>query len=454
MRVCIDNKPMKKSIFLFLLINCLAIVSKAQVKFELIATAKQDTVFYSLKYHGHERFNGNSITCNWFTMRESVYFFSAYWNGSLNYRRYVGPFPGNKYTFNHKVSAGYNFDVDLDSGQQEMFAFCENFDNIPDTVLVGNLDVYGSFGDSAVKYSVFPTTQSDCPFERVFVQAGLSIFGIQLGSFANNTLHQSTQCKMGVVGIVFDKYTLKPTTLGSILPSCPDGRKWKSFGYPKDEQLFFNFDFMTDSGQTYFSDFVDAIDPDDHVFLVTATRTPFGKPTTKLKNALKKLGISDAQYSTIEPYISPDKQGSDLLAAYGRKGMSAGKMKFFAGRENAYKQYEIFLLPNQPKDTVFSFAPCYEVLTRKIMERQPKPSSVHVLDQYRFTVFPNPTTQNWNILSPQSQKLVLYNAQLQVEKIIEIDANMRTQIDASNLAAGVYFLKGQYTTLKLVKSTN
>ena len=432
----------------------MAIVSKAQVKFELIATAKQDTVFYSLKYHGHERFNGNTITCNWYTMRESVYFFSAYWNGGLNYKRYLGPFPGNKYTFNHKVSAGYNFDVYLDSGQQEMFAFCENFDKIPDTVLVGNLDVYGSFGDSAVKYSVYPTTQSDCPFERVFIQAGLSNNGIQLGSFANATLHQSTLCKMGVVGIVFDKYTLKPTTLGSVLPTCPDGRKWKSFGYPKDDQVFFNFDFMTDSGQQYFSDFVDAIDPSDHVFLVTATRTPFGKLTTKLKNSLKKLGISDAQYATIGPYVSVDKQGSDLLVVYGRKGMTSGKMKFFAGSANDYKQYEILILPNQPIDTTYSFAPCYEVLTRKIIERQPKPSSVKNMDQLRFTAFPNPTHQIWNVFSPHPQKLMLYDAQLKLLKIIDIKENINVQIDATNLAAGVYFLKGQFTTLKLVKSTN
>lgn len=445
---------MKKFKLLCVICYCLVNVVNAQVKFELIATAKEDTVFYALKYHGHEKFNGNSITCNWFTMRESVYFFSAYWNGGLNYRRYLGPFPGNKYTFNHKVSAGYNFDVDLDSGQQEIFAFCENFDNIPDTVLVGNLDVYGSFGDSAVRYSVFPTNQSDCPFERVYVQTGLSINGIQLGSFANSTLHQSTSCNLGIVGIVFNQYSLDRTTLGSLLPSCSDGRKWKSFGYPKDDQIFFNFDLMTDSGQQYFSDFVDAIDPGDHVFLVTANRTPFGYLTLKLKNALKKIGISDYQYSTIQNYISKEKPGSDLMAAYGRKGMTAGKMSFFAGSENSYKQFEIFMLPNQPIDTVFSFAPCYEVLTRKIMERQPKPSSVESTEKFSFAAFPNPTKDKWNILSPKSQKLTLMNAQLQIVQIVNVVENEMIEIDATRLSDGVYFLKGNMLTIKLMKSTN
>ncbi len=445
---------MKKiKLFLFI-IYCLVNGLNAQVKFELIATAKEDTVFYALKYHGHEKFNGNSITCNWFTMRESVYFFSAYWNGGLNYKRYIGPFPGNKYTFNHKVSAGYNFDVDLDSGQQEIFAYCENFDNIPDTVLVGNLDVYGSFGDSSVRYSVFPSNQSDCPFERVYVQTGLSINGIQLGSFANSTLHQSTNCNLGVVGIVFNQYSLDRTTLGGLLPNCSDGKKWKSYGYPKDDQIFFNFDLMTDSGQQYFSDFVNAIDDGDHVFLATANRTPFGYPTLKLKNALKKIGISDNQYSTIQKYTSKEYPGSDLMAAYGRKGMSPGKMSFFAGSANDYKQYEIFILPNQPMDTVFSFAPCYEVLTRKIMERQPKPAGVRLIDKYSFSAFPNPTNQKWNIVSPKTQQLLLMNAQMQIIQIVDVVENERIEIDASLLSDGVYFLKGNMLTIKLLKSTN
>lgn len=437
---------MKKIKLLLFIIYCFVNGLNAQVKFELIATAKEDTVFYALKYHGHEKFNGNSITCNWFTMRESVYFFSAYWNGGLNYRRYLGPFPGNKYTFNHKVSAGYNFDVFLDSGQQEIFAFCENFDNISDTVLVGNLDVYGSFGDSTVRYSVFPSNQSDCPFERVYVQAGLSISGIQLGSFANRTLHESTSCKLKIVGVVFNQYTLKPVSLGAFIPNCPDGRKWKSFGYYKDDQVFFDFDFSSDSGQQYFSDFVDAIDDGDHVFLATANRTFYGYKTTKLKNAFAKLGMDDAQFNAT--------QDADLLAAYGRKGFDKGKMKVFSGSANDYKQYEIFMLPNQPMDTVFSFAPCYEVLTRKIMERQPKPAGVQLIDKYSFSAFPNPTKDKWNIISPKTQKLTLMNAQMQIIQIVDVMENERVEIDASRLSDGVYFLKGNMLTIKLLKSTN
>jgi len=53
-------------------------------------------------------------------MREDGYFFSPFPFGGLNYVRSSGIFPGNKYKFKHKVSAGYNFDVFLDSGQQEV----------------------------------------------------------------------------------------------------------------------------------------------------------------------------------------------------------------------------------------------------------------------------------------------------------------------------------------------
>ncbi len=437
----------KKSLIISLF--CFLAFSKAysQVKFELVVTPKQDTVFYALKYHGPKKFNGNSITCNWFTMREYVYFFSAYWNGGLNYRRYPGPFPGNKYTFNHKVSAGYNFDVDLDSGQVEIFAFCENFDNIPDTVLCANLDVYGSFDDSTVRYSVYPPSEKDCPFERVYIQAGLSISGIQLGSFANSTIHQTKNCKQGLVGVVFDQYTVQPTTMGSFIPTCADGRKWKSFGYPKNEQVYFDFDWSSDSGQQYFSDFVDAMSDGDHLFLATSNRTIMGKISAKLKSALFKLGMNEAQYASYNSEYQ-------LMICYGRKGLKSGKMIFYSFDLPAYMQREVFILPKQPLDTVYSFAPCYEVLTKKIMERQPKPSGVDLLESFRFSVFPNPTQQNWTVFSKKQQHLSLYNAQMQLIQSFQVDANSQTFIDASNLKVGVYFLRGNNFTSKLMKSSN
>ena len=436
----------KIALFLLLFFISLSKLS-AQVKFELIATAKKDTVYYSLKYHGPSQFNGVSITCNWLTMREDGYFFSPFPFGGLNYVRSSGIFPGNKYKFKHKVSAGYNFDVFLDSGQQEVFAYCENFGTIPDTILCANLEVYGLIDDKNVKYAVYPSGQNDCPFERVYCQTGLTIYGISLGSFANSTLHQSTECDLKVVAVVFNQYTLKPVSLGAFLPNCPDGRKWKSFGYPTDDQVFFDFNLKTDSGQKYFSDFVDAIETGDHVFLATAKRNQFVYKTNVFKNTLFKLGLDLNTYNGIPTQ-------SDLLAAYGRKGLKSGKMKFFAAWQNVHKQYEIFMLPNQPLDTAYDFAPCYEVLTKKILEQQPKLKGVIKYQIPQFKVYPNPTANIWSVYSQKNAKFTLYNAQMQCIKLFSVDAGETVELNANGFSKGVYFLQGDGATMKIMKSTN
>jgi hypothetical protein len=381
-------------------------------------------------------------------MREDVYFFSPYPFGGLNYVRSSGIFPGNKYKFKHKVSAGYDYDVFLDSGQQQVFAYCENFGTIPDTILCANLEVYGSINDKNVKYSVYPSGQNDCPFERVYCQAGLTINGVSLGSYANSTLHQSTSCDLKVVAVVFNQYTLKPVSLGAFLPNCPDGRKWKSFGYPTDDQVFFDFNLKTDSGQQYFSDFVDAIETGDHVFLATAKRNQFVYKTNVFKNALFKLGLDLNTYNGISTQY-------DLLAAYGRKGLKSGKMKFFASWANDHKQYEIFMLQGQPLDTSFDFAPCYEVLTKKILEQQPKIGVNQIQKLSQVKVFPNPTQKNWSVFSNINCNFTVFNAQMQVVKQFGVLAAETFELNASDLPTGIYFLKNDSgSTLKIVKSSN
>jgi hypothetical protein len=435
---------MRKFVLIFIFFFLTLSKSFAQVKFELIATAKKDTVYYSLKYHGPSQFNGVSVTCNWLTMREDVYFFSPYPFGGLNYVRSSGLFPGNKY----KLSAGYDYDVFLDSGQQQVFAYCENFGTIPDTILCANLEVYGIINDKNVKYSVYPSGQNDCPFERVYCQAGLTINGVSLGSYANSTLNQSTSCDLKVVAVVFNQYTLKPVSLGAFLPNCPDGRKWKSFGYPTDDQVFFDFNLKTDSGQQYFSDFVDAIETGDHVFLATAKRNQFVYKTNVFKNAMFKLGLDFNTYNGISTQY-------DLLAAYGRKGLKSGKMKFFASWENDHKQYEIFMLSGQPLDTSFDFAPCYEVLTKKILEQQPKIGVNQIQKLSQVKVFPNPTQKNWSVFSNINCNFTVFNAQMQVVKQFGVLAGETFELNASDLPTGIYFLKNDSgSTLKIVKSSN
>jgi hypothetical protein len=282
----------------------------------------------------------------------------------------------------------------------------------------------------------------------VYCQAGLTINGISLGSFANTTLHQSKDCDLKVVAVVFNQYTLQPVSLGAFLPNCADGRKWKSFGYPTDDQVFFDFNLKTDSGQQYFSDFVDAVEAGDHVFLATAKRIQFVKKTNVFKNALTKLGMDLNAYNMIGTQ-------DDLMAAYGRKGLKTGKMKFFSGWQNVHKQYEIFMLSGQPLDTSFDFAPCYEVLTKKILEQQPKIGVNQIQKLSQVKVFPNPTQKNWSVFSNINCNFTVFNAQMQVVNQFGVLAGETFELNASDLPTGIYFLKNDSgSTLKIVKSSN
>ena len=190
---------------------------------------------------------------------------------------------------------------------------------------------------------------------------------------------------------------------------------------------------------------MDAVETGDHVFLATAKRVQFVYKTNVFKNALFKLGLD------LNTYDGMPTQ-SDLLAAYGRKGLKSGKMKFFAAWQNVHQQYEIFMLPGQPLDTAYDFAPCYEVLTKKILEQQPK-IGVKKYQIAQFKVYPNPTTNFWSVFSQQNAKFTLYNAQMQIVKQFSVDAGQTVELNASELSNGVYFLQGEGATMKIMKSS-
>ena len=113
------------------------------------------------------------------------------------------------------------------------------------------------------------------------------------------------------------------------------------------------------------------------------------------------------------------------------------------------------MLSGQPLDTSFDFAPCYEVLTKKILEQQPKIGVNQIQKLSQVKVFPNPTQNNWSVLSNMNCNFTVFNAQMQVVNQFGVLAGETFELNASDLPSGIYFLKNDSgSTLKIVKSSN
>ena len=137
---------------------------------------------------------------------------------------------------------------------------------------------------------VYPLDQNPCPFKQVFLVGNLSDDGIRFWTTANKILHYSTTCKTGFDVVVIDRSSLEPTHVLGQTPLCADGRKWKSFGHSKNEQVYYHFDFNDTQHIQAFVDLIDAVNPGDHVFISHSSRNPVDLTNPKVQDALEKLG--------------------------------------------------------------------------------------------------------------------------------------------------------------------
>lgn len=406
--------------------------TSAQNKFSLSQTIHKDSIYYYLKNNTNASIKASAITCTWFHMKGDLVFWPEDKSIPLNISTTTGRFQGNTFTFRRRSDQKLAFSRFINPGDSAIFVRATNYNKQPDTLMCANMQLYYlDTNGEAYNDEVYPNSSQKCPFQRVFLVGNLSNDGIRFGSFANKTLHASNTCSTGLIVVIIHRSTLKPTTAPGIEPQCADGRKWTSFGYPTDEQIYYKFDFTDTSNKTKFVQFLEAINTGDHVFFSTPARVATDLRDKRLANAMKLIGSNDSIGKTLF--------AAKVFTAYGQKGAKPGS--FFVKCEESILK-EFFLLQDQEYSESNSFALCYEASTAKILEEQPnKPNSNSVLKESLFLVFPNPANSHIYIQkqNPRQENFTLTNALGRVVQTF-VCKDYKNELFIGELNPGIYFL--------------
>jgi hypothetical protein len=434
-----------------LFIFCLTWMSfsdgSAQNKFSLSQTIHKDSIYYYLKNNTNATIKASAITCTWFHMKGDLVFWPEDKSIPLNISTTTGRFQGNTFTFRRRSDQKLAFSRFINPGDSAIFVKATNYSKQPDTLMCANMQLYYlDTNGEAYNDEVYPNFSQKCPFQRVFVVGDLSNDGIRFGSFANKILHATNTCSSGLVVVIIHRSTLKPTTAPGIDPQCADGRKWTSFGYPTDEQIFYRFDFTDTSNRTKFVQFLEAINNGDHVFFSTPARVAMDLRDKRLANAMKLIGSNDSIGKTLF--------SEKMFTGYGQKGAKQGTI--FFKREDA-KNFvpvikEFLLLQDQEYSTDYAFAACYEPLTAKILEEQPnKPTSTEILNKSHFSIYPNPSNSLIYIdkTNPKAEDFILTDNVGKVIQTIRIK-DFKNELFIGNLIPGCYFLMNGNQTQKFI----
>ncbi len=445
---------------------CLMIFSISQLRgqqpFELSHVSKKDTTFFFIHNKTNDTINGVSINATWFHMGEGLVFWPADMLTGVSVNKTAGSFPAANVKFKFKSYQRMSFDFDVVNGDSQLFAFAVNYVAAYDTLMCANVQIwYLDENDSLNNYKVLPkkSSSSNCEYEQYYLVSNLGASdGVKWGSASNYSLHISTACNNGLAVVVIDRNTLKPKPVNGITPSCPDGKKWTSFGHPSDEQVFYFFDMTDTSSISKIIELIEAIPTGDHVFISTMGYAETDFRSTRMRNALKLIGATGNE-------TKAELHSLKTLCGFGSKGAPTGSYYGQAIQEMGSSEYtlkEYVFFPGKFYDTANAFSSCYEKGISIIMPEQPKQNSTRSLNKIEpWVAFPNPVenspktqiyvTGNWAQINPNSLPIGLYNLQgqsvpLTFKKVSE--KQLELNLDSPN--QGVYFLKIQNQTQMII----
>ena len=452
-----------KNVLLAFILLLNSSILKSQQNFELSFINKKDTTYFYLHNNTQDTINGVAINATWFHMSNGLIFWPEDMLTGLSVNTTDGVFTATNIQFKYKSYQRMSFDFYVPNGDSQLFAKVVNYISKPDTIMCANLQLwYLDDNDSLHNERVLPSGSSpnDCLFEQYYLVSNLgNTDGVKLGSAANYTLHRSNQCTVGLAIVVIDRNTLLPTPVNGITPQCPDGRKWTTFGHPSNEQVFYYFDMKDTSSISQIIELIEAIPTGDHVFISTLGTTETDFRSTRMKNALKLIGASGKE-TTNELY------SSKTYCAFGSKGANPGS---FYGQgiqplqSNEYTLREYVLFPAKFYDSSSAFSPCYEKGISIIMPEQPKHNNdvISLNKVSNWSVFPNPLDRSYQhkiYISGINDSFLLTDVQLSVYNSLgqpiafnseKID-NHQIQVTIQDLISGVYFLKLNHQTQKLI----
>lgn len=442
---------MKKYCILTLLAFLGTIHFSKGADFRLGIKKSKDSVQYFIVNQTQETINAGAITCTWYHQSDSIVFWPADSYAGFGTSAVPSSYFINGIKFDFRTSQRISFDFDIAPGDSQVFVSVQNFCEVPKEVMCANVQLfYIDPKGSPKEATIYPNTTSNCPFKQVYLITGLTQDGVKFWAPANQVLHKTGACTSGFYMVVIDRSTLNPTPVGTIVPNCPDGRKWKTFGHPIDEQVFYHFDFLDTHHINGFVELVNAISPGDHVFFMYANREALNLSHTKVKNAFKLLG-SSIKLDTNKILWNPQK----TFAAYGNKLSDAGTLEWYVD-DVIRKEY--FLVPDKVYDPSISYAPCYTETIRKMDKAQEMIDETGNIHGYEFhtksniNIFPNPTSKTLFITGisfpGDVQLYAIDGKQVQVPVIIH---DHKLELHLEGLPKGMYILKYQKQHFKIFK---
>lgn len=143
--------------------------------------------------------------------------------------------------------------------------------------------------------------------------------GVKEGGFGGQD-RNAANCVNGFVCMVFDpnKNELTPLDTAKIKPMCSGGMRWKLFGYPANEQIYYSFRPNVSAERDAFVSFVDLVPDSFYVALFTSSFSSADQWTPQVLQALNKLGCTVMD----DP---ANRTSTAIYVAVGKKGWSPGK---------------------------------------------------------------------------------------------------------------------------------
>ncbi len=438
-----------KQYFFLAIITLMGIFKVEASDFRIAIKKQKDSIQYFIVNQTQETIKAGAIICNWYHQNDSMVFWPADMYAGFGVSASKGSYFVNNVKFDFRTSQRISFDFNIGPGDSQVFITVQNFSVLQNQVMCANVQLFYLDVNKEPKDASVFLDEEVCPFKQVYLVTNLSSDGIRFWGPSNQTLHTTSQCNSGFFAVVINRNTLEPTPVGNLIPNCSDGRKWKTFGHPKNEQVFYHFDFNDTQHIQGFVDFVDAVSPGDHVFFINAKRDPLYFTDKRVIKAFESLGAYTDMRGNY-PYISK------VFGAYGNKRSDSGTLEWY---NDKVIRKEYFLLPNQVYDSSKSFSPCYQKTIQEIDEAQEiieDPNDLNqqtIARQVEILVFPNPTQSDVQVFSPRQLKNIclksINGGILHVPISIQLH---KANVDLKDLLPGLYILEIEGKSFKIMKT--
>ncbi len=453
-----------KFCILFIFLQLLHSKLTAQ-RFVLEYEKYSDSTLWYIKNTGTDTIKATSFTLNWFHMKPT---FLAWTNDPMQ------PFfniqtqmisKGLKYTWKYKTTYGCSIKDTLFPNSRIMVAMSVNYDEINrDTIMPANASIFVNKTVGFTVYNAIPAG-STCDFKRIYTasradQQGIHWFATAYPSMTQNSCEAKTgyQC----FGVPINPYTLKQTP-STVMPTCPGGRMWTSYGYPIDSQLYYD---AQASDSSFWSKVIDGLDSGDY-FVFISHQMVSNSDLQKLATIFTKVGADKNKL------IQAGSGANCQFSFIGRKNLPQGKANY------AFKCYSGPSLPssfsvdhvmvyNQPLNELQPYPECYEKVAvihepyipeiDTTQKNSVVPHATQALRTYQVKAYPNPSSDNWQLSGiPFQTQFVIFNIAGKMIYQGNCLANQSTVIDATQFTSGMYFIKFitppsiQIPSIKLLK---